>query len=275
MRLRPREGARKSEIKQFETDGNTDRVRDARGRSWLTIEWIEQIWNQVDLVEWRYAVSDRFSSVYADLAWCRAVITNLLPTSHSQWHEQKVANSLRMPMKFGAALEGEHLAEYVDQLRVDSRIAERERWRASRKAKPDQSVHAQIRASQQQLEAIALRRRVLIPPAPTANEQPPIDVVQAFLEVNSVAVIFDVRTSRFGTVILVAGGRKAGNFAGFTVKTLPLRGPRFVAGWSSGRQLISTISRLMPQNASKLVSDGLNGPILSLGNLTRISWSHA
>ena len=225
------------EIKQFETDGNTDRVRDARKALWATMEWIEQIWNQVDSVDWRYAVSDRFSSVYADLAWCQTVLNEPIADIAFSVARAKGREFLTHANEVRRSVgEGEHLAEYVDQLRVDSRIAERERWRASRKAKPDQSVHAQIRASQQQLEAIALRRRLLIPPAPTANEQPPIDVVRAFLEVNPVAVIFDVTISRWGTVIFVAGGRKAGKFAGFTIETLPLKRTavrRWVEEWSS------------------------------------------
>ena len=77
--------------------------------------------------------------------------------------------------------------------------------------------------------------------------------MQAFLEVNSVAVIFDVTISRFGTVILVAGGRKAGKFAGFTVKTLPLKRTavrRWVEQWSSA--YFDYLTANAPERRSKL-----------------------
>lgn len=224
-------------IAQFETGGNTDRVRDAKNALWATIEWIEQIWSSVDSVDWRYAVSDRFSSVYADIAWCQAVLNEpidevaftVVRAKGREFlaHADEVRHSTRA---------GELLSEYVDQLRVESRIAERERWRASRKVKPDLSLDEQIRASEQQLEAIELRRRLLIPPASSPNEQRPIDIVQAFLDAHPAAVIFDVTVSRWGTVILLAGGRGTGRFAGLKIKVLPLKGNQvrsWVWQWSS------------------------------------------
>ena len=42
----------------------------------------------------------------------------------------------------------EKLSEYADQLRVDSRLAERTRWQASRKAKPDVALDEVMRTSE-------------------------------------------------------------------------------------------------------------------------------
>jgi len=94
---------------------------------------------------------------------------------------------------------------------------------------------AQMRATQQELEAIDLRRRLLFPPPSSGSEQPPIEVVQAFLEVHPSAVIFDITVSRWGTVIFLAGGRGAGEFAGLKIEILPLKGSavrRWVSQWS-------------------------------------------
>ena len=225
------------QIERFATDGNIDRVRDAKNTLSATTEWIEQIWNQVDSVDWRYAVSDRFSNTYADIAWCQAVLNESIDDiaftvarakgREFLAHSQELWRSTRV---------GENLSEYVDRLRVESRLAERERWRASRKAEPDLSVDDQMRASQQQLEEIDLRRRLLFPPPSSSSEQPPIGVVQAFLEVHPSAVIFDITVSRWGTVILLAGGRETGEFAGLKVQVLPLKGNeirRWARQWSS------------------------------------------
>ena len=223
-------------VEQFETDGNIDRVRDAKNTLWATTEWIEQIWNSVDLVEWRHAVSDQFSSVYADIAWCQAVLNEPIAEivfSAARAKGREFLSHIHEVQR--SARVGEHLAEYVDQLRVESRIAERERWRASMKAKPDLSVDEHIRASEQQLEAIELRRR-LVPPAFSPNEQPPVDVVQAFLEAHPAAVVFDVTVSRWGTVIFLAGGKETGGFAGLKIQVLPLKGSKvrsWVWQWSS------------------------------------------
>src|SRR5439155_23971133 len=131
---------------------------------------------------------------------------------------------------------GEDLVEYVDQLRVESRVAEQARWRASREVKPDLNIDLQMRATQQELEAIDLRRRLLFPPPSSPNEQPPIEVVQGFLEVHPSAVIFDITVSRWGTLIFLAGGRGTGEFAGLKIEILPLKGNevrRWVRQWSS------------------------------------------
>jgi hypothetical protein len=173
------------QIEQFATDGNIDRVRDAKNTLSATTEWIERIWNQVDSVDWRYAVSDRFSNVYADIAWCQAVLNESIDDIAFTVARAKGRELLTHSRELWRSTQvGEDLSEYVDRLRVESRLAERERWRASRKVKSDLSVDEQIRASQQQLEEIDLRRRLLFPPPSSPNEQPPIDVVQAFLEVH-------------------------------------------------------------------------------------------
>jgi tetratricopeptide (TPR) repeat protein len=217
-------------IEQFETGGNIDSVQAAKNTLLTTIEWIEQIWNQVDSVDWRYAVSDRFSGVYADIAWCQAVLNEPITEVASSIarakgreflaHTDEVRRSARV---------GEYLGEYVDQLRVESRLAERERWRAARTVKPDLSVDEQIRTSKQQLEEIDLRRRLLFPPAKT-DEAPLVETVRAFLEVHPSAVIFDVSVSQWGTVIFLAGGEAAGRFAGLKIETLPLKVSE-VRGW--------------------------------------------
>ena len=51
-----------------------DRVREAKKSLSDATAWIEQIWNQLDSIDWRFAVSDRFSNVYADIAWCQAIL---------------------------------------------------------------------------------------------------------------------------------------------------------------------------------------------------------
>jgi CHAT domain len=225
------------QVEQFATDGNIDRVRDAKNTLSATTEWIEQIWNQVDSVDWRYAVSDRFSNVYAEIAWCQAVLNESIDDIAFTVARAKGREFLTHSQELWRSTQvGEDLSEYVDRLRVESRLAERERWRASRKVKPDLSVDEQIRSSQQQLEEIDLRRRLLFPPPSSSNEQPPIGVVQAFLEVHPSAVIFDITVSRWGTVILLAGGRGTGGFAGLKVEVLPLKGDEirhWVRQWSS------------------------------------------
>lgn len=190
----------------------------------------------MDSVDWRYAVSDRFSSVYADIAWCQAVLNEPIAEVAFSVVRAKGREFLTHSHELRRSTQvGEHLREYVDQLRVESRLAERERWRASRKAKPDLSVDEQMRSSQQQLEAIDLRRRLLFPPASSPNEQPPINVVQAFLEAHSSAVIFDITVSRWGTVIFLAGGEGTGELAGLKINLLPIRGNEvrtWVSQWS-------------------------------------------
>jgi hypothetical protein len=224
-------------MEQFATDGNIDRVHDAKNALSVTTEWIERIWNQVDSVDWRYAVSDRFSNVYADIAWCQAVLNESIDDIAFTVARAKGREFLSHSRELLRSTQvGEDLGEYVDRLRVESRLAERERWRASRKVKPDLSVDEQVRASQQQLEEIDLRRRLLFPPPSSPNEQPPIDVVQAFLEVHPSVIIFDITVSRWGTVIFLAGGRGTGEFAGLKIETLSLKGNevrRWTRQWSS------------------------------------------
>lgn len=236
-------------IEQYETDGDIHRVRDAKDTLLRTIEWIEKIWNQIDSVDWRYSVSDRFSTLYADIAWCQAVLNESIAEvavsvarakgREFLAHSQEVRRSTQV---------GEYLGEYVDQLRVESRLAERERWRALRKAKADLNVDEQMRSSQQQLEAIDLRRRLLFPLPSSSNEQPPIDVVQAFLEVHGLAVIFDVTVSRWGTVIFLAGGRGTGDFAGHKIRVLPLKATE-VYSWAS--QWLSAYSDYLESNVAE------------------------
>jgi hypothetical protein len=225
------------QIQQFESDGKLHRVHDAKKSLSDATAWIEQIWSQVDSVDWRYAVSDRFSSVYADIAWCQAILKE--PTIDVVFavarakgreflaHSQELRHSAQV---------GEDLTDYVDQLRVESRVAERAQWRASREARPDLSVDVQMRETHQQLEAIDLRRRLLFPPPSSLNEEPPIEVVQAFLDIHPSVVIFDITVSRWGTVIFLAGGRGTAEFSGFKIDILPLKGNevrRWARQWSS------------------------------------------
>jgi hypothetical protein len=224
-------------VQQFERDGKPDSVREAKKSLSNATEWIEQIWSQIDSVDWRYAVSDRFSSVYADIAWCQAILKEPADDIATAVARAKGREFLAHFQELRRSAQvGEDLGEYVDQLRVESRVAERARWRASREVKPDLSVNLQMHATQQQLEEIDLRRRLLFPPPSPQNEQAPMDVVQAFLEVHPFAVIFDITVSRWGTVVFLAGGRGAGEFAGFKIEILPLKGTevrRWVRQWSS------------------------------------------
>jgi hypothetical protein len=149
------------QIHQFEKDRKPERIREAKKSLSDATAWIEQIWNQVDSVDWRYDVSDRFSSVYADIAWCQAILKESMKDIASTVARAKGREFLAHFQELRRSAQvGENPGEYVDQLRVESRIAERARWRASRQAEPDLSLDEEMRATQQELEAIDLRRRL-------------------------------------------------------------------------------------------------------------------
>jgi CHAT domain len=210
-------------IKRFMNVGDLSNVREAKQTLQQAIGWIEIIWAQVDSVQWRFEVSERFSSVYAELAWCQAtleespdVIGFALARSKGREFMSHSAESRR-----SLQIEG-GLGEFMDQLRVESREAERSRWEAAKGLRPDVDVNEAVQASRQQLRDIELRRRLLFPAPSEESDQPPLSSVEAFLETHPKSLILDLTVSRWGTVVLLAGGRDTGPFAGYSIQTLPV-----------------------------------------------------
>jgi hypothetical protein len=105
---------------------------------------------------------------------------------------------------------------------VESREAERSRWEAARRSRFDVDVNEAVQTSRQQLRDIELRRRLLFPPPSDEVDQPALGSVGAFLETHPNSLIFDLTISRWGTVILLAGGRETGPFAGYSIQVLPV-----------------------------------------------------
>jgi hypothetical protein len=83
-------------------------------------------------------------------------------------------------------------------------------------------VNEAVQTSRQQLRDIELRRRLLFPPPSDEVDQPPLGSVEAFLGTHPNSLIFDLTVSRWGTVILLAGGRETGPFAGYSIQVLPV-----------------------------------------------------
>lgn len=224
-------------IQRFLHEGGPSNVREAEQILQQAIGWIEIVWAQVDSVQWRFEVSDRFSNVYAEIAWCQAtlgkapeVIAFALARSKGREFMSHSAESRR-----SLQIEG-GLGEFIDQLRVESREAERSRWEAAKKSRLDVDVNETVQASQQQLRDIELRRRLLFPPPSDESNQPPLSSVEAFLETHPKSLILDLTVSRWGTVILVAGGRETGPFAGYSIQVLPVPSTAvriWVDQWSS------------------------------------------
>lgn len=74
------------------------------------------------------------------------------------------------------------------------------------------------------------------PPPSDESGQPPLGSVEAFLETHPKSLILDFTVSRWGTIVLRAGGRETGRFAGHSIQVLPVpstaaRG--WVEQWSS------------------------------------------
>jgi hypothetical protein len=128
------------------------------------------------------------------------------------------------------------LGEFMDQLRVESREAERIRWEAANKARLDVDVNEVVQTFRQQLRDIELRRRLLFPPPSDQGDHPSLSSVDVFLETHPRCLVLDITISRWGTVALIAGGGETGAFAGHSIQVLPLQSTTarsWVDGWSS------------------------------------------
>lgn len=223
-------------IEQYERDHAIERVTEAKKYLVAATEWVEQLWNQVDSVEWRYMISDQFSNIYAEIAWCQALLSEppeeIAPSVARAKGREFVTHTRELERNSRVS---EHLGEYLDQLRVDSRLAESARWRAAAKARPDASLNEDMRQAQRRLQDIDLKRRILVPPSSRDEATVPLDTVRAFLDHHPAALIWDITVSRWGTVVLLMGGRDAGHFAGIEVRVLPLKGAtvlEWVREWS-------------------------------------------
>jgi tetratricopeptide (TPR) repeat protein len=208
-------------IQRFMHEGNPSNVREAEKTLQQAIGWIEIVWAQVDSVQWRFEVSDRFSNVYAEIAWCQAtlgeapeVIAFALARSKGREFMSHSAESRRSLQMEGG------LGEFMDQLRVESREAERSRWEAAKRSRLDVDVNEAVQTSRQKLMDIELRRRLLFPPPSDESDQPPLGSVEAFLKIHPKSLILDFTVSRWGTVVLLAGGRETGPFAGYSIEAL-------------------------------------------------------
>ena len=180
-------------IQRFMREGAPSNVREAEQVLQQAIGWIEIIWAQVDSIQWRFEVSDRFSNVYAAIAWCQAtlgeapeVIAFALARSKGREFMSHSAESRR-----SLQIEG-GLGEFMDQLRVESREAERLRWEAERTSRLDVDISDAVQASRRQLRDIELRRRLLFPPPSNESDRPPLGSVVAFLETNPNSLILDL-----------------------------------------------------------------------------------
>jgi hypothetical protein len=224
------------EIEQYERDHAIDRVAEARKYLVTATEWVEQLWNQVDSIEWRYMISDQFSNLYAEIAWCQAILREQpeeIAPSVARAKGREFATHARELERSSQV--SEHLGEYLDQLRVESMLAESVRWRAAAAARPDASLNEDMQQAQRRLHDVELKRRILFPPPSLDEARAPLDIVRAFLDHHPAALIWDITVSRWGTVVLLMGGRDSGRFAGVGIRVLPLRGAtvlEWVRVWS-------------------------------------------
>lgn len=223
-------------VHQFRNGDSIDRVREAKELLLKATQWIDRLWQQIDSVAWRYTISDRFSNVYAEIAWCQATLNEsieALAFTVARAKGREFAAHIHEVQGSWQIREG--LAEYLDQLRVESRLAETARWRAQRRAEPDRNVDETVRATQRKLEVIELQRRLLFPSPSDHNGESPIITLNAFLRNHPTALVCDITISRWGTVVILLGGTEAGKLAGLAVRVLPLDGAtvlKWVQEWS-------------------------------------------
>jgi CHAT domain-containing protein len=224
-------------IQRFREEGDLSNVGEAERVLLQAIVWIEMIWLQVDSIQWRFDVSNRFSNVYAEVAWCQATLGKPPEEIAFALARSKGREFLSHSTESQRSLQIEGgLAEFMDQLRVESRGAERLVWDAAKKATLDVDINEAVQISRQQLRDIELRRRLLFPPPSDEREHPPLASVDAFLETHPKSLILDLTVSRWGTVVLIAGGAETGVFAGRLIQVLPIPSNvarSWVDGWSS------------------------------------------
>ena len=186
--------------------------------------WVDDLWTQIDSVDWHYLISDRYSEIYADIAWCQATLQEPLRDLVSMVARSKgrefVAHAQELQLGTDSS---EKLSEYADQLRVDSRLAERKRWQASRKAKPDIALDEVMRTSTEEMRHVEFARRLLFPRPLVENDVDILDTVEDFLRTHPKTIILDITLSRWGTVAVVFGGRETPWAEGLKVVTLALK----------------------------------------------------
>lgn len=218
-------------VQRFMNDGDPSNIREAEQVLQQAIGWIEIIWAQVDSVQWRFEVSDRYSNVYAEIAWCQAKLGEAPEAIAFALARSKGREFMSHSAESRRALQiGGGLSEFMDQLRVESREAERSRWEAANQSRLDVDINEVVQRSRQQLRDIELRRRLLFPPPSHESDQPPLGSVEAFLETHPKSLILDFTVSRWGTVVLRTGGRETGRFAGHAIQALPVPSPA-ARGW--------------------------------------------
>jgi CHAT domain len=194
-------------MKSFEKTQSLDDLSAAKEALNLAATWVDELWEQINSVDWRHQISDRYSDIYADIAWCQAALRepfeDLISTIARSKGREFVAHAREIHASDDA---GESLREYADQLRVDSRTAERRRWQASRNVRPEAPLDEVMLAARVEMRSIELARRLIFPRPRPENEPSVFDRIQAFLKTRPKTVIFDITLSRWGTVALVFGG---------------------------------------------------------------------
>ncbi len=185
--------------------------------------WVDELWAQFDSVDWHYLISNRYSEIYADIAWCQATLNDslrdLLSTLARSKGREFMAHAQELQL---GSQSGETLREYADQLRVNSRLAERKRWQAAREAKPDTPLDEVMKTSREAMRNVELARRVIFPRPNAESEVPVLDTVSAFLETHSKTIILDITLSRWGTVGVLFGGKDTAWATSPQIVTLPL-----------------------------------------------------
>jgi hypothetical protein len=212
------------QMKSFEKTQSLDDLRAAKQALALAASWVDELWELINSVDWRHQISDRYSDIYADIAWCQASLQEpfeeLVSTVARSKGREFVAHAREMRSADDA---GETLRDYADQLRVDSRMAERRRRQASRSALSEVPLDEVMRVAREEMRSIELARRLIFPRPQPENEASTIKRIEAFLETRPKTVIFDITLSRWGTVALVFGGSETPWAETPETQVLPLR----------------------------------------------------
>lgn len=212
------------QIRIFNETHALDAVRAAKDVLLTAAGWVDDLWAQIDSVDWHYLISDRYSEIYADIAWCQATLQEPLRDLVAMVARSKgrefVAHAQELQLGTDSS---EKLSEYADHLRVNSRLAERKRWQASRKAKPDIALDEVMRTSREEMRHVELARRLLFPRPLVENDVDILDTVEDFLQMHPKTIILDITLSRWGTVGVLFGGKETPWAEGLKVVTLPLK----------------------------------------------------
>ncbi|HLV89421.1 MAG TPA: CHAT domain-containing protein [Candidatus Sulfotelmatobacter sp.] len=224
-------------VEQFRQHGSIDSVRQAKDLLARATQWVDKLWEQIDSVEWRYTVSDRFSNVYAEMAWCQAVLedtTDAIAFSVVRAKGRELTAHIREVQS--ASQVGEGLSDYLDQLRMESRLAETTRWRIQRQAQPDKSIDDTVQLAQKAVHELGVRRRLLDPRLSHGEGSPASAIPETFLKSNPAALICDITTCRWGSVVMLFGGSETGKLAAVSIRVLELETTtvqKWVRAWSA------------------------------------------